>query len=181
MFREYTRKTTDSHPQYTWLTSYFAPTGVLSFRIVRFYERDWKDGKLKLEEQLPNILAQLELIGLKAKADSEERDAWHREYERKRKEEQDILVRKQNELSLYESLAKEAKCFNEAQVIRNYVREVENRIGSETLPIEKNLDWIKWAKDKADWIDPLVEKKDILLGDFRSIIEAKKGEPFTTF
>jgi len=36
-------------------------TGILSFNIEGYYSKEWKDGKQKLEEQLSNIIAKLEL------------------------------------------------------------------------------------------------------------------------
>ena len=34
-----------------------------------------------------------------------------------------------------------------------------------------NIHWLKWARDKADWIDPLTEKEDELLGRSITIFE----------
>lgn len=36
---------------------------------------------------------------------------------------------------------------------------------------EKLLQWLKWARDKADWIDPLTEKEDELLGKSRHFFD----------
>ncbi|GIN59895.1 hypothetical protein J8TS2_42140 [Lederbergia ruris] len=33
------------------------------------------------------------------------------------------------------------------------------------------MKWLDWAKDKADWIDPLTEKEDGLLGKSVSLFE----------
>ena len=29
---------------------------------------------------------------------------------------------------------------------------------------EKMLNWVKWARERADWVDPLIVKEDELLG-----------------
>lgn len=36
---------------------------------------------------------------------------------------------------------------------------------------EKLFEWLKWARDKADWLDPLTEKEDELLGNSVHIFE----------
>ena len=49
----------------------YGPTGILTFRIEELiHNKEWKDGKLKLEDQLSRILAKLEL---EAKRKKEER------------------------------------------------------------------------------------------------------------
>ena len=44
--------------------------------------------------------------------------------------------------------------------IRAYVSAVE----SQSNLNEKTKEWIKWAKNKADWYDPIIAKEDELLG-----------------
>jgi hypothetical protein len=36
--------------------------------------------------------------------------------------------------------------------------------------------WLKWARDKADWLDPLTEKDDELLGKSKHIFELIENE-----
>ena len=40
---------------------------------------------------------------------------------------------------------------------------------------EEQITWIKWAKDKADWYDPLVNKNDEYLTDNDKLIHLKMG------
>jgi hypothetical protein len=37
---------------------------------------------------------------------------------------------------------------------------------------------LKWARDKADWLDPLTEKEDDLLGKSKHIFELIEDEDF---
>ena len=38
--------------------------------------------------------------------------------------------------------------------------------------------WLKWAKDKTDWFDPMIKKEDILLYESvkEDLIQIKKKE-----
>ncbi len=60
-------------------------------------------------------------------------------------------------------------------MIRKYITEVENRFDSQTLPSEKTLHWIKWAKDKAAWVGQLVAKSDEILGGYNTFVKVKSG------
>ena len=38
--------------------------------------------------------------------------------------------------------------------------------------------WLQWARDKADWLDPLTAKEDKLLGKSKHIFELIEREDF---
>ncbi len=47
--------------------------------------------------------------------------------------------------------------------MRNYIKQIEiNAIKENKLTVELS-NWIKWASNKADWYDPLTDKKDDIL------------------
>jgi hypothetical protein len=49
--------------------------------------------------------------------------------------------------------------------MRNYIKQIEdNAIMKEDLT-EELSNWIKWASDKANWYDPLINGEDELLND----------------
>ena len=54
----------------------------------------------------------------------------------------------------------EAVDYEMAYKIRRYIAAIETPGESD----EKILDWINWAKSKADWLDPIVDKEDAILG-----------------
>ncbi|MBP3361933.1 MAG: hypothetical protein J6N52_13835 [Clostridia bacterium] len=58
------------------------------------------------------------------------------------------------------ALENEADDYNIACKIRAYVTALESK-GELT---EKELDWISWAKEKADWYDPTVNRVDRYFG-----------------
>ena len=53
--------------------------------------------------------------------------------------------------------------YNKALLIRNYIdAEKQHAINTNNLTQEKQ-EWINWATDKADWLDPLINKPDEIL------------------
>jgi hypothetical protein len=50
--------------------------------------------------------------------------------------------------------------YDTACKIRRYIMAIE---ASGSLD-QSNMEWIEWAKSKADWFDPTISKKDDLLG-----------------
>lgn len=53
-----------------------------------------------------------------------------------------------------------AEDYDRASKIRSYISAVE-AIGNKD---EETLDWIKWAKNKADWYDPTIARDGEFLG-----------------
>jgi len=90
------------------------------------------------------------------------------ERERKYREEHEQRIRKEEMIRLEKSrvkeLAENANDFILAKSIRSYVAAVEAKPDL----TDEEREWIVWARDKADWIDPTIRKEDPILGKFRT-------------
>lgn len=53
--------------------------------------------------------------------------------------------------------------FYKAQHIRDYVSQIEERATISSSLTEELRDWIQWAREKADWFDPFINREDDLL------------------
>mgnify|MGYP006333058379 FL=1 len=63
----------------------------------------------------------------------------------------------------FNSLVKLSEQYNKTLMIRQYIEAVKQKaINSNNLTPETQ-EWINWANDKADWIDPLINKPDEIL------------------
>lgn len=60
--------------EHNWTRSDYEPTGILTFRIEDFSKKEWADGKARLEDQLPAILAKLEAMAEKKEAEKIKRE-----------------------------------------------------------------------------------------------------------
>lgn len=156
-----------------WDTAEYCPSGILTFRIEELSYHEWKDtAKVPLENKLSSILAYLELRAKREKLQRIESEKWSREYERKKKKEEELRQRYLNELNDFKQLLGDSRRWQKAKDLRNYLKSIEiNAKKKNNLSVElKN--WLIWANNKADWYDPLLEREDELLYNCRIICDS---------
>ncbi|HMT74374.1 MAG TPA: hypothetical protein PKA77_09910 [Chitinophagaceae bacterium] len=149
-----------------WQTYDYIPTGILIFKLDKvLYDKEWIDGKQKLEDQLPAILAKLEIISV-------ELNEWDRKRKQEREEEQirrdrqkEFEKRQEEELKLFRSTLLKSSRWHKAVNLRNYIDEVEAKAKAENKLNDELQSWLAWARGKADWYDPFTETPDELLQD----------------
>jgi hypothetical protein len=68
-------------------------------------------------------------------------------------------------------LQQAASDWDMAQKVRAFTDCMEIKIGEVTDANKRSKleKWLKWARDKADWIDPLMDKEDEVLGKSKTI------------
>lgn len=158
-------------------SSTYVPTGILIIKIGESYKAmEWSDGATKLEKQLAKIVAKIEL---EAQKELEWREQC-RINQIKREEEQKIRkeyeARKELEFDKTKELFKAAEYHNKAKMIREYIDSIQIQATNKQNLTSELEEWLKWAKDKVDWFDPLVNKEDNLLTekDKEELISPKK-------
>jgi hypothetical protein len=160
---EIARQKRDSYyniPPYEYL-----PTGELALIIDDYLvdRKTWNDGKKKIEECLGDFIIGLartiEAIHIRderLRIEEEQR----LEAEKQRRKREKIL---RNEQERFKKLEEAAMNWHKAQIIRSFIAEVETNL-EESNESRKIVEWVKWAKEKAEWLDPLVAKNDSILG-----------------
>lgn len=147
-------------------TATYIPTGILILQIGEsFRAKEWVDGATKLENRLSKVVAKIELDALKELEWREEcrlSDIRRAEEDRIRKI---FEARKEKEVVKTRKLFTDAKKFDKATMYRNFIKATEQKAITENNLTEELKEWIKWAYDKADWIDPTSPKQDELLND----------------
>ena len=151
-------------PEKNSYSSTYIPTGVLVLKIGEGYKaQEWKDGTIKLENQLAKIVAKLENDTEKELIRQEESRIYWLKYEEEKERKNQIKKRKEEEIKKFNKLVELSKQYNQSLLIREYIKaEHERAIDKNNLTPEK-IEWIKWANDKADWLDPLINKTDDIL------------------
>lgn len=151
-----------------WNTAEYTPSGVIAFRIDgESYGRnsyEWTDGKEKVEMKLDAILSKLVLESKRLK---DEREKWRlirEQSERDRLVKVDRERNRDRELTKFKELLLKSKRYQEVMAIRAFIDAVEVSTTDNDLKKEKQ-DWISWAREKADWYDPMVEKIDEIFND----------------
>ena len=144
--------------------STYLPTGILVLKIGEsFRAQEWRDGTVKLENQLAKIVAKLEIDADKEIIRKEESRIYWLRYEEEKERKNQIKKRKDEEIQKFNKLVDLSKQYNQSLLIREYIKaEHQNSISNNNLTAKK-IEWLKWANDKADWLDPLVNKHDEIL------------------
>ena len=65
----------------------------------------------------------------------------------------------------FKETLQKATRWHKANNLRNYINEVESRILANNKDHEDISSWLAWARSKADWYDPFLEKDDELLAN----------------
>ena len=151
---------------YTYLPDRYSyhHTGMLKLGILGDYRDELQkvvaDGKQQRIEQLLNEF----IVKIETEAVRRKRDEEHRERQRLRWEEEARLRRKyeekqRKEMERFKALEGAARNWKRAEDLRAYNAAVEakaarehGQIGSESALGQ----WIAWARQKADWIDPIL-------------------------
>mgnify|MGYP001225346610 CR=1 FL=1 len=171
----------ESIDNYGWRSRKYFPSDILTFRMwidFRFRQKVWGTGKYTIEELLPEILATLELLAQKEIQERIEREKRWKEQEERERIEKEIRERIENEYKQFKKLFRQANLLHKANTLREYVKTVEAHAMQNGEMTEDLINWIIWAKNKIDWFDPLITKKDpVLDDDFRKILyrEVKEG------
>jgi len=128
------------YQEYEW-----QPNGNLVFRLDSRLKAEWQDLKTQLlEDQLPKVLAKLELAAKQEEEYLANARLWQDNWERQRKAQAEWQARQRKELKEFLNLINSAKQWRLAQLLREYLFSLS----------EADLDWLEWANKKADWLDP---------------------------
>jgi hypothetical protein len=140
------------------------PIGELIFKMGKYSrEREWRDGKTKIEEMLAKIMAKLEVYAAEEKIREEKNRIWHLNYEAELKRKEEIKQRRNEEVEKFNKLVKLSEQYNKSLLIRNYIEAKKAKAIKENTLDQETQEWINWANDKADWLDPLINKPDEIL------------------
>lgn len=135
--------------KYGWNSSSLTPNGLLSINIEGYRSKQWKDGKIKLEERIDIIVLQLDDYFMKEKLYLIKIERNSRERERIEKER---LARQkviQNDIDEFKKLRMHARRYHECQMMRDYINAASKY---------RDEKWIQWANDAVDWYDPIISK-----------------------
>lgn len=138
-----------------WSSSALVPNGKLSIKIVESYStKEWVDGYDLLENKIAQIIAELEL---RADAKIAQKARW----EIARQEQARLQAIKDRELAMaaweekkVELLLTHSGRWRKAQELQAFLVEVDRQF-SNSSKSKKVQDWIGWARDKAEFLNPL--------------------------
>jgi hypothetical protein len=148
-----------------WGSHNYIPTGKLYFKLDSYPQREWKDGKVPIEGQLADIVARLEVQGNEMLAMQIEWRNQRLAQEEKDRIRKELEERKKQDLSEFRNTLNKSKRWHKAANLRMYLDALESKAANEGRLDIDLINWLKWARKKADWYDPFVEEEDKLLED----------------
>lgn len=153
---------------------------ILSFKTTSWVSQSIKqelefrdDSKLSLEAQVSKIIHELFVTAnrIQRLVELEKREQNRKLDEEKRLQRLEKIRKDETEKIM--NLLKVISDWDNANKIRKFVEHIEMLANEEMESIkrEQYLRWAKWAKGKADWLDPLTASEDDLVGKKWTIFE----------
>lgn len=158
--------------QYPWrdIPSHDAvPSGRLTLSITNLpvsgIRRNWSDGKRKLlEDRLEGFLVGLFRASEAIKADREEKERRDREWEAERQRQEEARRWRLLEEKRIEMFQNDVTNWRQAQDYWAFIHQVETLASNSQTGIPKAVqDWLKWATQKVESLDPLYKNLPTLL------------------
>lgn len=132
--------------------------------------KNFRDTKTRtLDSQLGNAIIELFEISERIRMAREEREREERCRREEAERRYQRALRKEEEFKKVTALENAAMDWHKACIIRQYIAAIEETLQNEVDEDKRSrkLEWIVWARDKADWYDPTVAKNDPVLGKRR--------------
>jgi hypothetical protein len=169
----------DYNSRYEWVS-----TNELSFHVDEYIsgsaQRTWNDTEhSRLEEKLDLILAGLPAVAIGLKAHREEREAWRRGYEEERRREREKARRVETQRRLRKRLVLAMQDWERAARLHHFCDTVEARCRDlDATQRAVVTEWLAWAREQADALDPLGHDLDILTSNAVELPEWFPGESY---
>jgi hypothetical protein len=140
----------------------YHPTGVLTIKLGQ--QRTFNDtNSTRLEDRLAEIISCLFNLAADIKARRIERERKEEIARQKEERRQQLIKRVKQEKEDFENLEKNAKNWKRSQRIYEYINAVEQNALATGGMTDELRTWIKWARAKADWLNPMNSISDLLL------------------
>ena len=118
-----------------------------------------------LETKLESIISKLEAVGIRKKEQHRINEEWRIQREEEQRIENEIRQKKEKEISDFKLIFQRAFRLHHSNIIRGYISSVENKVNESGNVDDETRTWLNWAKEKVDWYDPLINRKDDTFDD----------------
>ena len=151
---------------YSWPSTILVPNGKLSVKIAKPYSStEWVEGTDSIEEQLPKIVAALELYAEKEKKEREEIHRYWEEHRRIQKIKDEEMARKKFEEEKVQILLRHSEEWRKANNLKAFIDRVEHNYKDSESHV-KIQHWVKWARIEVKKIDPIFCEADSFLDQY---------------
>lgn len=143
----------------------FFPTGILCFRDYH-QSKEWRDGEVSLELQLPYIIAFYERLVQDVIETDAEKNQHQEEQKEKDRLKEEYINGKEIDLEKFKKILNQSARWYKSNTLRAYIKALETRAIEMDNMGPEQIEWFAWINAKADWYDPFIEKEDGLLDIF---------------
>ena len=148
----------------------YLPSGKLSLKIDKDsygYRRSWNDGKKRrIENCLNDVIIGLIDSAFKEKsrrAENERRERERKEHEKLKHEKQEAIRKEKAKLNDLETVAED---WHKSQKLRAFIEAVRQISDEVTIGTGEDVnDWLDWATQQADRLDPLAKSPPSVLDE----------------
>lgn len=142
----------------------YSPTNELTIVIGRYPTKSWSDGKKsKLEDRLSDIVAGTLAIFAEIAEQARQKEARRVQHRQRLEEYKAKKAAYDAERTALQDLEAEAARWQRSEVLREYIAGVEaNALTADRLT-PTLVEWLGWARTKADWLDPRQQVCDVIL------------------
>ena len=163
--KERTKRSDNSDPK-SYNKYVFHPTGVLYFEFVNIYvngaRKIWSDTPTKkLEEIVNDVALGIVMAAILDKRRDEALEKLRKKEGEVREQERLKEEQKKKEQERFHALVQDAQKWHNSNILRTYIKAVEETQTAEDTPDELKTEmeaWIKWAKEQADIFDPMLNQ-----------------------
>lgn len=144
-------------------------SGELHFNVYDDYRiiYSYKDTTVtKLEDKIVPIIADLEIRSEEIKEERIEAEKRRIQREKEEQERKKFEENRKSEFKAFKSLFSMAERLHKANILRQYIATFEEFAKSKGEIDEDVAEEIEWAKEKADWLDPFISRKDKYLDHY---------------
>jgi hypothetical protein len=164
--REVNNRTMVKHTKYSWESATYTPSGKLCLKLDNWHYKEWSDSKTKpLVTKVHDIIDFLEKRAKQDIQDRIDREISRENRRLKEIEEARAAKIKAKDVSDFKLLINSSGRWHKSQQLRNYLSTYEDRMKSNGELTKELMDWLDWARKKADWYDPFMEAEDDIFQD----------------
>ena len=159
-FRE--KHTRQDIPDERWATTELVPNDKLSIKFDHYSNKEWIDRGTLLEEQLTRVLAFFELKSVQDKEQREHCRVAREKADIQREIDRKLQARRDWEAKKEVFLITRSKEWNKAEELKKLISRIEN---SKDLN-QKTIDWLEWANQQVDKLNPLSNGINSFIAEF---------------
>ncbi len=148
-----------------------AYSGELIFSIDCYFigRKNWNDSeKFKIENKIAEIIIHIMQAIQETKELRIQKEIEDRKSEEEQKRLEQLREKQYEEFLSIRQLLNDSENYQAAQKIYQYIEAIKSEFDIED---EQVGNYIKWVKDKADWINPIIRKKDDLMDELDTNIK----------